>query len=154
MSYLSAAVLYILNFNEEILMPMRLLLGAVHLAAQITILLTFEQNVMAAFPLTGKANPHYEEALRMTTFIVSFGLISLFVNMAGCVLGFSFSSTPLNFLSNAAHLGAILSLFHIWKENIHYVRIWHQFYFFQFVPGVLELGNMLLVVRQRQRYVF
>ena len=121
---IDAFILYVLHFNEEILIPLRLLLTALHLTAQITMLLTLEENILAAYPIRGASNPDFPGVVEMTTFVVALGFIALAVSMTGFVLGFSFSNTPLNFFSCVTNVAAIWSMFVIWKNRIHSARIY------------------------------
>eukprot|EP00759_Apiculatamorpha_spiralis_P050899 PhF_6_TR496/c0_g1_i2/m.251 len=154
MFVLDCAILYLLHFNREVLVPLRLLLTALHGIAHATIMISYTDNVLTAFPLRGPDNPNFAPLVDTTQIVVWFGVISILVSLGGIMLGFSVGNAALNTTSCVAHVVASYALFIIWEQKLHYVRIWHVFYFLQLAPAIVEIVNALWLLRQKKRRVF
>mmetsp|Transcript_34738 Transcript_34738/g.107278 ORF Transcript_34738/g.107278 Transcript_34738/m.107278 type:complete len:162 (-) Transcript_34738:115-600(-) len=132
------------RLNETLLVPWKMLALAVHATALFTVTDYRDQLVdLAVFENASESDRRLERD--SMNFALALTYIAVIVSTFALVSARTISFGSVNFLSAVGHSVSGILLLLVWLNDAHWARIWHVFFVFTMVPGIVELAAVLRV---------
>jgi hypothetical protein len=132
------------RWNETLLVPWKMLGLAVHITALLTVT-RYRDTLLSLVVPDDAADSDKRIETNSFNFALALTYIAVIVSAFALVTARTIRFGSINFLSALGHSVSGMLLMAVWLNDAHWARIWHVFFVFTMVPGLVELIAVLKV---------